>query len=278
MKSILLDPGGDVDSKVNAIPTKEGIKNLRSKLTFFDRFETIKEKFPPAAFRVGLDFRRLTDFGDPIAQSYLSQKGLIFAHNIRGETTLETAVSNMIDTLSKEVPLIDLILPERITKQLSQTQPCIVVKAIDGLTVPPETASLEDILLFKEHRRAEYEAFWHCVDEITNEIEWLGAPNSLMSLKGNLLAALADFERVNSEKWGRRVVDSLSLTFTVAQSSIIAIGASELAKAIGRADFASVIAGLAGPVTFSFLMCQSTPPLSDRSRAMSYASRVRTLK
>ena len=277
MKRILLDPGGGIDQSISTIPTRKGVENLRSKLAFFDQIATIKERFPPAAFRTGDSFRRLTDFDDPIGQNYLAEKKLYFAHDIRGNQSLAAATDEMTDYLLNQDPVVDLILPDRIARQLHQTNPCIVLRAIDGFTIPTDDVALEDVLNFKEYRRAEYEAFWHCVDDIANQVDWLGAPDSLSTLKGNLRAALDDFERVNSEKWLRRVVDSFSLSFTMATSSAMAIGSAALTSLVGRPDLAQVTAGLAGVVTFSVLLCQSTPPLSNRARAMSYASQVRTL-
>jgi Family of unknown function (DUF6236) len=277
MKRILLDPGGSVDQSVSTIPTKKGVENLRSKLAFFDQIATIKERYPPAAFRAGESFRRLTDFDDPIGQNYLAEKRLYFAHDIRGNQFLAAAIDEMTDYLLNQDPIVDLIIPDRIAQQLHQTNPCIVFKAIDGFTIPPDDVALEDILLFKERRRAEYEAFWHCVDEIANEVEWLGAPDSLTALKGNLLAALGDYERVNSEKWGRRVVDSMSLKFAIGAKQAIALGAAAITNYANMPEILTLLAGAAGLVEFSVELCPSTRPLSDRARAMSYASRVRTL-
>jgi hypothetical protein len=288
----------DVDgtTPIKDVATAQRVNNFRSLLFFYDEFMILLEARPSAAFQIGSPHRQLNS-GSNI--DFLSDKNLLFASLCPPDRAISEATSNARDSFAKgqvgtefnfnslaeDIGERDVFISRRMAANYVDLHANLVIEFLDGIAIPDDRISFEDIAKFKERRRAEYMGFWHSIFGLATQIDWLTSNDPASELRATILNDLNAYNRVSSETWGKRVVDKMSFQFVLDKTAITTLAGAALSSsaaagaAVGlpSAIIPSSVAvglGLLGTVRFSIDLLPSKPPMPQGAMGMSYLSKV----
>lgn len=153
--------------------------------------------------------------------------------------------------------------------------PAVGMSFLDGLWCPRDDVPIDEVLLFKEERAPEREAFLAALMEASENVEIeshglvLGVPIE------KLEKALSELNRSAIERWARGVKRSFRWGIRPNEKTLLS-----LAAAAGSYDFlgnssVSVLLALWGAVEFSVDLTPRLEPVSDATKAISYMMDVR---
>lgn len=129
---------------------------------------------------------------------------------------------------------------------LSDTSRALEVELYHALPTPPDSVSLEDILTFKDVRRGEILALRSAFDGMQRDIEDAqDVPRAKTVALQRLETSLSDLNRVASQAWGTRVVQSLKIDLNLQSMSGIGSLGAIAATSIGIDPLAGLAIGSA---------------------------------
>lgn len=300
MPRIIVTPKVDSTLPVKDVATQNGIDNFRSSLFFYEDFMFLAEARPSAPIQIGSPHRPLNkgpevDFLSGAKCSFISlcppERSIGEAVKVAQEkfATGQLASGTDFRSIGERIGEGDVFVSRDMTKQFPERHACLTIEFLEGLVIPPNSIAYEDIMLFKERRSAELIEFWNSIFGIATQIDWMTNSSPELELRKTIAENLSAYSRVSSETWGKRVVDNMSLQFTLDKAAITtlagaAIGSSPAAGAvIGSASpivpfSIAILIGALGMVRFSVNLLPSRAPMPQGAQAMSYLSRVNSFE
>jgi len=284
MPSLLITPNADPKSLISDTnPISEYI-SVSEKLMLFDKLVLMKLKYPPAFISFGREEngKRLTLFENEADQNFLAKHKLIDGCAFSGElklidaiVQLRTIFANLDDT--GVIKPTDVVVPEHIAGHFPKVNLCLSLDFKDLLFLPQRGIPLEEVLEFKNKRRAEYDAFWDRLYQLGSDPAILCRADASDVLKRKLQSSTEALAKVSEESWGQRVVKSFKLTFTFDATTVASLAAAITAsQTTNIPPVALSLAGLA-VVRASIDMRPSIPSVNSESAAMSYLHSIRKL-